>query len=70
MPALEDKDKILEEVKQKWIEVLDYIQSEAEKRAKKFIVGDDVSINNIRSSEQRIFFWNFLGTYIYHELSI
>lgn len=54
MPEPEDKDKILEEIKQKWIKVLDYIQSEAGKRGKKFIVGDNVGSNNIRSSDQSI----------------
>ena len=42
VPEPENKDEQLENAKQKWIKALKYIQSVAEKRGKKYIVGDEV----------------------------
>ena len=42
-PEPEDAAAVIQEVKDKWITVLNYIQKLAEKRGAKFIVSDEVS---------------------------
>ena len=42
-PKPEDPAKVIQEVKDKWITILNYIQKVAEKRGAKFIVSDEVS---------------------------
>jgi len=42
IPTPENSEQILEDAKNKWIKVLNYIESIAEKRGKKYIIGDSV----------------------------
>ena len=41
-PEPADKEEVLEAAKQKWIKVLQLVQTHAEKQGKNFIVGDEV----------------------------
>jgi len=47
IPDPSDKDEQLENAKQKWIKTLNYVQSIAEKRGKKFIIGDEIGLADI-----------------------
>ena len=41
-PAPENKEEVLQDAKDDWLKVLTYVQSIAEKRKKKYIIGDEV----------------------------
>lgn len=42
VPVPENKDEIIQKAKEGWIKALNFIQSVAEKRGKKFIINDEV----------------------------
>ena len=42
IPTPENSEELLQQAKDQWMQMLNYIQSIAEKRGKKYIVGDKV----------------------------
>jgi len=47
VPVPENKDEIIQKAKEGWIKALNFIQSVAEKRGKKFIINDEIGLADI-----------------------